>query len=129
MSIIYLIFSLAKQVAAVLVLKFSLSSSKISAITCPKLKLSKLFSYVLLLLGMTLAMNNQLSIRNSTLTACSFSFVVNTALKYFIYLSKNQTYTLSQVPRWDAPRWFRWLINLLKFTPRSQIMPPRPKNK
>ena len=66
MSIIYLIFSLAKQVAAVLVLKFSLSSSKISAITCPKLKL---FSYVLLLLGMTLAMNNQLSIRNSTLTA------------------------------------------------------------
>ena len=69
MSIIYLIFSLAKQVAAVLVLKFSLSSSKISAITCPKLKLSKLFSYVLLLLGMTLAMNNQLSIRNSTLTA------------------------------------------------------------
>ena len=72
MSIIYLIFSLAKQVAAVLFLKFSLSSSKISAITSSKLKLSKLFSYVLLLLGMTLAMNNQPSIRNSTLTALWF---------------------------------------------------------
>ena len=70
MSIIYLIFSLAKQVAAVLFLKFSLSSSKISAITSSKLKLSKLFSYVLL--GMTLAMNNQPSIRNSTLTALWF---------------------------------------------------------
>ena len=35
----------------------------------------------------------------------------------------------AQVPQWDVPQWVPWLINLLKLSPRSQIMLPQPINK
>ena len=97
MSKIYLNFSLTKQVAAVLALKFYRSSSKILAVACSKLKLPKSLSHVLLYLGMTVSSGSSIcpSTLNSLLEIvpwepCCFSFVVNTALKYFMYLSKNQ---------------------------------------
>ena len=33
-----------------------------------------------------------------------------------------------QVPRWDAPWWLPRPINLLKLSPRFQVLPPQPIN-
>ena len=94
----YFIYSLTKQVAAVLVLKFCLSSSKISAIVCSKLKLSKSLFHAPLLLGLMVSSGSSPfpATLNSVSEAvswqlCCFSFDVNTALKFFMYLSNNKT--------------------------------------
>ena len=44
-------------------------------------------------------------------------------------LAKDGSFTHPiQVARWDAHRWLLRSINLLKLSPRSQTMPPRPIN-